>query len=173
MKYTEILLYLGIITSIIFLLQNLFVFLGFDSDTDTDADGDLDSHFAFFSFKNLVLFLAIFAWSNLSIISNGIGTLSAFFQGILYGILAVAGNILIMKFFSKFQTNVIQDYSDLIGSNCKVYLRVPPAGEGFGQIEIEHNGSIKYIKAVSDTVEYPTGSFGKIIKVENNLVILK
>lgn len=168
----------AVISSAIFAIQLVLLFVGIDSDVPDadvpDFDGgttDVGGGFTLFSIKNLINFLVGFGWAGVcfnGIIENHVFlTLVAFAVGALF----VAMFFVIYSQTRKLEANGAFKISDTKGKSADVYLRIPAKCAGSGQIQVSINGSVHEIDALTDGDEIATGAKVKVIDVVDDTTV--
>lgn len=162
----QALLYIGLITSALMLVKLVMMTIGgeFGGDADSDIDlghGDLDgasdvhSHLGediqIISVFTMLVFLMIGSWA-------GWGVMNAFhlseeLSGLVAlgaGVVGMYGTAWTMMRMKRLQSDGTIRNFDPKGYRGEVYMRIPPAGEGEGQVRLTVNGRLKEFRAVSD-----------------------
>lgn len=168
--FLQIMWYIALPTSLIFLIQAILTFIGIDSH---DGDLSLDSPMDVFTFKNLVNFLLGFSWAAIvfyGTISNK--TLLLFISTII-GIAFVLMFFFIINQFMKLEEDNTFSVFDTIGLSGFVYLKIPAHKSGKGKIQISTKGTIRELDAMTEGEEIATGSNVKIIKIESDTIIVE
>lgn len=163
--------------SIIFLIQSIMTFAGLDGGDgiDTDLDGDhsgMDTPFQLFSFRNLINFLLGFGWTGIScyhVIENkNLLIIISFIVGILF----VGMFFLIISQLKKLAENNSFNIENTLNKTAEVYLSIPAGKTGKGKIQVSVNGAVHELEAVTEHEKIDTGAFVKVIKIENNNLLL-
>lgn len=171
--------YIAIPTTLIFAIQTVMTFLGVDStdglqaDFDSDLSGG-DTTFQLFSLRNLINFLLGFSWTGISffnIINNTIVLISvSFFVGCVFVFLF----FIIIKQVQKLEEDNSFKIENTLNKSAEVYLTIPEKKSGKGKIMISINGSFHELEAMTEHTEKITsGNVVKIIKIENNIIIVQ
>lgn len=161
---------IAIPSTLIFLLQMLLLFFGFDADDmgdgEFDIDADVDSGLNLFSVRNLVIFLTVFSWSGISFSESGMNT------GVIMAIsfiIALAVMLLVAWMFKKISTlgeSGNFKISKAVGCVGTVYIPIPAKGKGKVQAKVD--GRLVELEAVSDLEEdLATGVIVEITEVIN------
>jgi len=122
-----------------------------DVDTDVGKDGGVP--FQFFSFKNMVAFFSIFSWTGIACLDSGFGL------GMTILISTIAGAIMMLLmasiffFMGKMVQSGTMKISNALNKTGEVYLPVPASRAGFGKIQINIQGSIREMSAITDERE--------------------
>lgn len=177
---------LALVSSVIFVIQAIMTFVGFDSDADIeladapdaipesgDADFDADG-FHLISVKSVVSFILGFGWTGVlfwdSIESPFLLGLLAFVVGMIFMSL-IAFLLFQIRKLDKDNTFRVEK---VIGMNAEVYLRIPAARKDSGKINVSLHGSMHELEALTDGEEIPTGGKVKILaKVDGETVIVE
>lgn len=177
---------LAAVSSVIFIIQAIMTFVGFDSDSDIeladapdeipasgDADFDADG-FHLISVKSIVSFILGFGWTGVlfyDTIENPLWLgLLAFVVGMIFMSL-IAFLLFQIRKLDKDNTFRIEK---VIGMNAEVYLRIPAARKDTGKINVSLHGSMHELEALTEGEEIPTGGKVKIIaKVDGETVVVE
>jgi hypothetical protein len=169
--------YVAIPTSIIFIIQTVLTFIGADASDGLQPDfhGDFDgadSPFQLFSLRNLINFLLGFSWTGISFfgsISNPVLLISL---SIAIGCLFVFLFFLIIKQVQKLEEDNSFKISNTLNKTAEVYLTIPARKTGKGKIMISINGAFHELDAMTETDSIPSGTPVKVVKIENNDLII-
>lgn len=169
---------LALISSLVFIIIMVTTFIGGDSglddvDMDTDTNADMDgAGFQFFTFKNLVGFFLIFSWTGLGCIN------SEYSQGVTIAISVFCGLVMMFAMASVFYflNRMVEDgtmqLKNAMGRTGEVYLPIAAKNGGFGKVQINIQGSIHEIQAVTeDEEDLSVGTVVKVIKVIDNQIL--
>lgn len=178
--------FLAIVSSVIFIIQAIMTFVGFDSDADIeladapdaipesgDADFDADG-FHLISVKSVVSFILGFGWT-------GVLFWDTIERPLWLGLLAFIVGMVFMSLiaFLLFQVKKLDKdntfrVDKIIGMNAEVYLRIPANRKDTGKIIVSLNGSMHELEALTDGEELATGAKVKIsAKVDGETVIVE
>lgn len=161
-------------SSLIFLIIAVTTFIGGDAgiddiDADTDGDGDPGAGFQFFTFKNLVGFFMIFAWSGLACINGGFGEVVTIIISVFCGLLMMVAMASVFYFMSRLVEDGTMRLSSAVGRTGEVYLPILSKNGGFGKVQMNIQGSIHEIQAVTDDEEdLVVGTIVKVVSVIDN-----
>lgn len=155
----------AIVASVVFCIQTIMLFVGFDADADFsggDVEFDADG-MNLVSVKTVVCFLLGFGWTGV------IGYPITENKSILAGI-AIAVGIAFMFLIALLLKQVLRLSKDntfsthqVVGATAEVYLRIP-GGKDCGKITVSHEGSLHELLAMAET-PIATGQKVKIIDV--------
>lgn len=166
---------LAIISSVVFIIQAIATFVGFDADTDIsggDADFDADG-FHIVSIKTIVCFILGFGWTGVlfweTIESKMLLSILAFVIGLAF-MLIIA---LLLRWVMKLDKDNTFHTEQTVGLIAEVYLRIPASRKETGKIMVSLNGSVHEIEALTDETEtIPTGGKVEILSVVKSSVVL-
>lgn len=174
---------LAIIASVIFIIQAIMTFTGFDADTDVElgtpgealpesggADFDADG-FHLVSIKSIVSFILGFGWTGAlcwDVISSP--TLLAFVSFLVGSLFMTTIAFLLYQVMKLNKDNTFR-IEQTIGQPAEVYLRIPAGRQESGKITISVNGSMHELEAMSDE-ELPTGAKVHILEVIEGHTVL-
>ena len=173
--YLKTLWIIALAASLIFIVQSLFTFVGFDNgedfDTDLEVSGAHDS-FHWFTFRNLVNFLLGFGWTSIALyhVIN---------DSFLVAILAVGvGAFMVWMFFwiSMRLQDLAQDNTmrirDAIGQVGHVYLHIPSQKSGRGKLHITIQNTLRELDAITEGDSIPTGSSARVVDIIDNQLLM-
>lgn len=176
----DVIWFIAIAATAIAVLQIVLTLVGFGADTDVDADFDADGDFdggsdgsfltGFFSFRNVVSFLAMFGWAALYCIESGIGDPWAFLiSGFVGSVFTLALQAMYIS-ITKLKVDSTARTESAIGNIAEVYIPIPE--NGTGKVFVTMNGSRRELNAVTNGPQLARGNRVRVIAVENgNLVV--
>jgi len=167
-------------STLLFLIQLVITFIGGDADGhadfDADHDGDFDGDeggFHIFTFKNLVAFFTLFAWSGLACIEGG------YSLGLVLIISIVTGTIMMLimaslfYYISKFSYSGTMEFKNAIGESGSVYLSIPAKKAGAGKVQVKVQGQLRTLDAMTEDLEIiKTGSLIEVTDIINENILL-
>lgn len=167
--------------TVLFLIKILLLLLSGDGDLDVDGDTDIDidgagdsaAAFTLFSVQSILAFIMGAGWM-------GLASRIEWGWDKVQGIGAACGFGLALMFLSAFLTFSLRkmnhsasyDLGSAVGSEGRVYMKIPAKGEGQGQVEISVNGRRKIVRASSDDGEIESFKTVKIISAEGNHTVV-
>jgi hypothetical protein len=169
---------LAIPSTLTFLFIMITTFLGGEVDSDIpDADADISADggigFQFITVKNLVGFFTIFSWSGLACINSDLGsglTIIISFASGLAMMLIMAG---IYYLLSTMVDDGTLNVNNALGRIGEVYINIPPNGEGIGKIQINIQGALREMNAMTKEQEIlKNGTVVKVIEVIDGHILL-
>jgi membrane protein implicated in regulation of membrane protease activity len=164
---------IGILATAILVIQLIMTLLGVDGDGMADADGfdavggdaDVvsghDSGLQILSTRTVVAFLAGFGWTGVIALQAGRSMTSAVLIALGVGILLMMAIFSLMRGLYSLRQSGTIDYRNAVGEVGTVYVRVPPAGEGAGQIQVLVQGRLATVAAANRRAE-PIASGAKV-----------
>lgn len=170
--------YIAIPTSLIFLIQTIITFSGLDIadgfDTDFDAHVHDGGDFQWFSLRNLINFLLGFSWTGISFYST-VGEKPWFLITLSFvvGVLFVLLFFFVIKQVQKLAEDNSFKITNTLDKTAEVYLTIPENKTGKGKIMISVNGAFHELEAMTENSRIPSGSAVKVIKIENNILIVE
>lgn len=169
--------YIAIPTSLIFLIQTIITFTGLDVADGFDTDFHADAHdgdFQLFSLRNLINFLLGFSWTGISFYSTiGEHTWFLIVLSFVVGVLFVLLFFFVIKQVQKLAEDNSFQINNTLNKTAEVYLTIPENKTGKGKILISVNGAFHELEAMTESGPIPSGSSVKVIKVENNILIVE
>lgn len=169
--------YLAIFTSLVFIVQMVMTFMGADAGDGVHADfnadaGHVDAPFQLFSLRNMINFLLGFSWAGISfysIITNKPLLIAA---ALAVGVVFVALFFVIIKQVQKLEEDNSFQLANTLNKTAEVYLTIPEKKSGKGKIMISVNGSFHELIAMTEHDAIPSGSMIKVIKIENQDILI-
>lgn len=170
---------LAIPATLIFLV--LIVLTIFGGDTETDVDTDTDANiadgdtipFQFISLKNIVAFFTVFGWSGIAFIQAGLAYWLVILLSVLCGLLMMFLMASLFYFMSKLAENGTLKMKNAIGKLGEVYLVIPAKRGGMGKVQLNVQGSMRTLDAITDDLEkIPTSSIIQVLDVIDDQILL-
>ncbi len=174
---------LAAVSSIIFIIQAIMTFIGFDADSDVDmstapdqipesGDAAFDAAgFHLVSVKSVICFILGFGWT-------GVLCWNYIPNRVLLGLLAVVVGLIFMSLIAFLLFQMMKLNRDntfrveqTIGLPADVYLRIPGNRKQTGKITVSLNGSTHELEALSDT-DIPTGAKVRIKEIVQGETVL-
>lgn len=148
-----------------------------DSDIDGDADasieGDEGIGFQFITVKNLIAFFTIMSWTGIACSSGGLTPMYTIIISVLAGLAMMTIMATIYYLMGKLTESGTMKPTSAIGSIGETYLRIPPNKEGFGKVQIQIQGALRTLDAMTnDSEEIKTGSIIKVVDVIDEHILL-
>ena len=165
---------IALISSLVFTIQTIMFFVGFDTDADFsggDVAFDVDG-LALVSVKTVACFLLGFGWSGVilaplfenawvvALISLGIGAL------FMFGAWILLKQVLTLSQDNTFHADKI------VGYTADVYLRIPADADKSGKIMVSYEGSLHELQAFNaGAEEIPTGAKVHIVEAIDDATV--
>ncbi len=130
-----------------------------DGDIDTADDADIDiEHDSILTIDTIISFLNGAGWIGVICIRyTKITTLMVIPITMATGLVTLYFAYFLIKKLKTLESSSTIDNKSAIGNVGTVYLTIPPAGEGKGQIQVDVQGRLKTVDAKSDKGELKTG----------------
>lgn len=169
--------FIAIPTSLFFIIQTIMTFMGVDSSDgiEADFDGDLsaaDAPFQLFSLRNLINFLLGFSWTGISFYTTILNKPLLIIISLAIGILFVYLFFVIIRQVKKLAEDNSFKISNTLNKTAEVYLTIPENKKGKGKIMISVNGAFHELDAMTENVKIESGSVVKVVKIENNNILI-
>lgn len=168
---------LAIPFTIIFLLQLFLSFFGAgdhpDDLPDVEVDADHGVPFQFLTFKNMVGFFTIFAWTGIACIDAGLSNAVTLVIATVAGLMMMGMMAGIFYAISRAGADGTLKMKKAIGLTGEVYLTIPSSRKSMGKVQINVMGSLRTLDALTDDdAEIPTGRIITVSDVINNSILL-
>lgn len=148
---------------------------GMDVNTDVDgeiADGD-SIPFQFLSLKNIVAFFTVFGWSGIGLINAGLASWLVILIAFICGFLMMVLMASLFYFMSKLAESGTLKMKNAIGKLGEVYLMIPASRGGMGKVQLNVQGSLRTLDALTDDLEkIPTSSIIQVVDVIDDQILL-
>ena len=132
-------------------------------DNDGDVDTELDGGLRLFSFRGIIAFLTVLGWVGILGSKLEWGLPITIIASLLSGFAAMVLIALLFRMIYGLQADGTEDLQHALGVAGTVYLRIPPAREGKGKVNIMLDGKLVEKDAVTD--EDQTLNYGEQIVV--------
>ena len=166
---------LAILSSIVFIVQAIATFVGFDADTDVsggDADFDADG-FHIVSIKPIVCFILGFGWTGVLFWDTIENPVLLTLLALVVGLIFMFTLALLLRWVMKLDKDNTFRTEQIVGLVADVYLRIPASRMSTGKIIVSLNGSIHELEALTDDTEtIPTGGKAEIVAVVKGSTVL-
>lgn len=136
--------------SVLLALQLLALLFGLDHDGDV---GDHDSGLGILSVRSLTAFFTGFGWGGVVAIKQGFGLTASIVVALATGGALMAAVVAMMRGFASLRHSGTLDYANAIGNVGSVYVAVPGAMAGPGQIEVLVQGRTAFVQAFTRSPE--------------------
>ena len=145
---------IGAISSLILTIQMILSLVGgaaegVEADFDI-GDGGEGGATGILSIRSIGAFFTGFGWSGAAALQNGLATGAATFIKAAAPSIFLGLIVYLMSYLHSLREEGTLNYKNCIGEVGTVYLPIPPARKGMGQIEVMVQGRLRIVKVVSD-----------------------
>lgn len=165
--------------TVVFLILLALTIFGSDADVDvdTDVDGDISDGdsipFQFLSLKNIVAFFAVFGWSGIGFINAGLPSWLVILIAFICGLLMMLLMASLFYFMSKLAESGTLNMKNAVGKLGEVYLVIPGNRAGIGKVQLNVQGSLRTLDAITDDAEnISTSSIIEVLEVIDDQILL-
>ncbi len=168
---------IAVATSALLLIQLVLSLLGLDSDADGDFDVDPDvddgAGIGILSIRTVTAFFTGFGWGGVAALESGMALVPAVLVAVLAGGILMAGVFFLMRALYAMRYSGTLDYRNAVGEVGTVYLPVPGAMEGQGQVEVRVQGRLCVIQALTRVDQrLPNQSRVRVVDVVDQQTVL-
>lgn len=122
---------------------------GDDLDHSTDNDAHSSEGVKLLSLRAIVAFLVGFGWAGGLMMNRGMDLFPALAIAIVTGLVFMMSIFAIMRGMMSLRADGTMDFHNAVGKNGSVYVTIPAKRAGHGQVEIEIQGRITTVQAVT------------------------
>lgn len=165
--------------TVVFLILLTLTIFGSDAGTDVDTDIDSDIAngdsipFQFLSLKNIVAFFAVFGWSGIGFINVGLASWLVILLAFICGFLMMLLMATLFYFMSKLAESGTLKMKNAVGKLGEVYLVIPGNRGGMGKVQLNVQGSLRTLDAITDEPEnILTSSIIEVLDVIDDQILL-
>lgn len=169
---------IALASSTIFLIIFILTFIG-GGDTDMEADSsnfeadDGGVGFQFFTFKGVVAFFTIFGWSGITCIDEGLSNTVTLIISSISGLIMMILTSLLFYWMHKLAASGTLKIKNAIGVICEVYLPIGANRSKMGKVQINVQGSLRELEAITDAKEdLTTGTMVKVTEIVSAEILL-
>ena len=139
---------IALTTSALMLFQLVLMLFGMDGDSDFDVD-DIDDHGSggILSVRTITAFFVGFGWTGVAALEAGWQLLPTILVSTAVGGAFMGGVFALMRTLYSMRYSGTLDYRNAVGQVGNVYLRIPAAMAGPGQIEVLVQGRLRTVQA--------------------------
>ena len=146
-------------------------------DVNTDVDGEISDGdsipFQFLSLKNIVAFFTVFGWSGIGFTNAGLATWLVIPLSFICGFLMMVLMASLFYFMSRLAESGTLKMKNAVGKLGEVYLMIPASRGGMGKVQLNVQGSLRTLDALTDDLEkIPTSSIIKVVDVIDDQILL-
>lgn len=144
---------LGYVSSFVLFIQMVFILLvGGDVDFDIGEVGEGGST-GIFSIRSVGSFFVGFGWTGAMLLERGYGVGVATLGATIMGSIILSCFVAMMRWMQGMKSDGTIDYKNAIGNIGTVYIPISPRRKGIGQIEVQLQGRLAVVGAVTDEEE--------------------
>ena len=144
---------LGSISSFVLFVQMIFILLvGGDVDFDLGEVGE-GGGTGIFSVRSIGSFFVGFGWTGAMLLEKGYSVGVATLGGVIMGSIILSAFLAMMRWMQSLKSDGTVDYKNAIGNIGTVYIPISPRRKGIGQIEVQLQGRLAVVGAVTDDEE--------------------
>jgi hypothetical protein len=179
--FEQVFWFITIPSTVFFLILLALTIFGGETDAGNDVTTDVDGNFAdgdsipfqFLSLKNIVAFFAVFGWSGIGFTSAGLPPWLVILLAIICGLLMMFLMAGLFYFMSKLAENGTLKMKNAVGKLGEVYLVIPASRGGMGKVQLNVQGSLRTLDAITDDTEkIPTSSIIQVLDVIDDQILL-
>lgn len=154
----------AIISTGLFLLQNLLSWLGSELEVDADLDA---GEFPLFSVKGLLVGLILFGWTGVILSQSQLHGGVVLAAALGAGLVALLGVAYLMRVLLGMQDEGRRLYiHHALEAEGEVYLRIPPQAQGVGKVHLVIDGAHHELEAqTAEAEEIPTGQKIRVVEI--------
>lgn len=160
----------GTILAIQFLL--LLTGFGGDHDVSGETGHDQGAFLKLFSVQTISTFTTFFGLVGLATDSLAWSPISVIGAASLAGVAALWMVARLMRGLAALHSQGNQQLAQAVGHTARVYLRIPPAGQGHGRVMLQLQDRTLEVRAASAGGELPTGAEVRVLACEDDEVLL-
>jgi hypothetical protein len=103
----------------------------------------------------------------------GLGLFIAILFSSVAGLIMMSLMATLFYYISKLYQSGTMVIEHAVGQTGEVYLRIPPNREGHGKVQVQIQGNLREMDAITDDEkELPTGSIAQVLEIVNNQILL-
>lgn len=175
LKGFELILWcIALLFSLLFLIQiiiSLFIGDG-DGDYDISDDGHGDAT-QFFTIRNMIAFFTMFGWAGLTAYKSGLSNAWVIVIAVTSGVSMVALLVFLMNRASKLRQSGTLQMKNAVSQIGETYLRIPARRSGIGKIQVQVQGRLMELDAMTDDAEdIATGRPIKVVSTLNERILI-
>jgi hypothetical protein len=172
---------IAIPATVVFLILLAITIFGGETDAGVDVSTDVDGTlgdgdsipFQFLSLKNIVAFFTIFGWSGIGFIHAGLSSWLVILLAFLCGLLMMFLMAGLFYLMSKMAESGTLKIKNAVGKLGEVYLVIPANRGGMGKVQLNVQGSLRTLDAITDDTEkIPTSSIIQVLDVIDDQILL-
>ncbi len=138
---------IAITTSAVMAMQLALMLFGMDGDSDFDVDDVDHGGGGVLSLRTVTAFFVGFGWTGVVALESGWRLLPSVVVSTAVGGVFMGGVLVLMRTLYGMRYSGTLDYSNAVGVVGSVYVKVPAAMAGSGQVEVLVQGQIRMAQA--------------------------
>jgi hypothetical protein len=140
---------------------------------DATIEADTGVGFQFFTIKGMIGFFTLFSWSGLACINAGLGYSATLVISILCGLAMMFLLGLLFLGMSKLVESGTLSLTNAVGRIGEVYLPVRSGRANIGQVQINVQGAVRTLQAMTDDKEdLPVGAVIQVTAIISDQILL-
>jgi len=139
----------GLVAALALVVEGLFTLLGFTNHDMPEASVNHPDQMGMLSVRTITGFFFGFGWAGVIAIKSGLGLTASILIACLVGAAFLFGIYLLMRGLFSLHASGTLDYKNAIGQIANVYVTVPPARGGGGQVEVLIQGRLQTISCMT------------------------
>lgn len=165
---------IAIVTSVLMAIQLILSLFGFDSDADADFSADVHGGGAgFVSIRTVTGFFTGFGWGGVVALESGLGLIASVAVAVAAGGALMSTVFFVLRGIYGMRYSGNLDYANALGQPGSVYLPIPAAMAGAGQIEVNVQGRLCVVRAFTRAPDrIPNRARVRVIEVLDQETVL-
>jgi hypothetical protein len=168
-------------STVFFVILLVLTIVGAEMDTSVDVTTDVDASidngdiipFQFLSLKNIVAFFTVFGWAGVGFIKAGLSPMMVILLAFICGFLMMILMATLFYMMSKLAESGTLKMKNAIGKLGEVYLVIPANRAGMGKVQLNVQGSLRTLDAITDDPEkIPTSAIVEVHDVIDDQILL-
>lgn len=141
----------------------------------SEISGIEEPHFAVFTFRNFVAFFAVFGWTGIAGIHNGLSTFWVILIAVVCGLAIMLVVSALFYFISKLADSGNIDIRNALNQIGNVYIPIKANAENIGKIQLNIQDSNREMRAITKQWEdLPTGTVVRVIGIiSGNILVVE
>lgn len=175
LKGFELILWcIALLFSFLFVIQTIISFFigGDDGDAGFGDDGHFDAT-EFFTVRNMIAFFTMFGWTGLAAYHSGIPNAWVIVIAVASGVLMVYLLYFLMSRAHRLRQSGTLQMKNALHQVGETYLRIPARRGGMGKVQIQVQGRLMELDAMTDDPEdIATGRPIKVVSTLNERILI-
>lgn len=178
--FEKVFWYFAIPFTVVFFIQLLVTFIGMGDDGDFEFGDEVDaegasggqSTFNLFTVRNFIIFFTIFGWTGIAAANAGLNKGFSLILAIMLGLIVMAIVAGIFYSMTRLTESGNVEMKNAINGIGEVYLTIPGKRNGIGKVQMNLQGSLRELDAMTDGETLASGSMVRVIDILNNQLLL-